>query len=47
MTKWNLIYNLCDRDDNCERGLDHKGSCGLAVRDGVTVVRFIDSEDER
>jgi hypothetical protein len=42
-----LMYNLCERDDDCERGLDHKGPCGLAVRDQHEVVRYIDSEDER
>lgn len=41
------FYNLCDVDDYCERGHAHAGECGLAVRDGGKVVRYIDSEDER
>ena len=46
---WNLFYNLCDRDDDCERGLNHDGDCGLAVREkyGHEVIRYIASEDER
>lgn len=40
-------HNLCVRDHNCQRGLDHEGDCGLAVRTGLLVVRYIDSEDER
>lgn len=42
-----LAYNLCDRDDDCERGMDHDGDCGLAVRDGWEVVRHIESEGQR
>jgi hypothetical protein len=22
------MYGLCDRDDDCERGIDHAGDCG-------------------
>lgn len=45
---WNLFYNLCRKDDDCERGLDHVGDCGLAIRDkSGEVIRYIDSEDER
>lgn len=42
-----LFYNLCERDDDCERGQNHEGACGLAIRNGSEVVRFIESEDER
>lgn len=42
-----VFYNLCERDDDCERGHEHDGPCGLAVRDKSEVVRHIESEDER
>lgn len=41
------MYNLCTRDHDCQRGFDHEGVCGLAVRAGLLVIRYIDSEDER
>lgn len=41
------FYNLCCKDDDCERGLDHDGKCGLAIRNGAEVVRYIETEDER
>lgn len=44
---WFVFYNLCRKDDDCERGLDHEGGCGLAVRENHEVVRIIENEDER
>lgn len=42
------MYNLCLRDDDCERGHNHEGDCGLAIRDDRgNVIRFIESEEER
>ena len=35
------MYNLCDRDEDCERGFKHEGGCGKAIRDGATVIEYI------
>ena len=35
------MYNLCERDEDCERGYEHEGECGKAIRNGATVIEYI------